>query len=146
MPKAITKRNKMICHTDSPRLADGSIPILPVIIEASSDKISPNMLFVTIVSNCNCQSHCKARISHQWGSGSSLSFSPEFSRFGRKMKRTVTQICFRGKPVLDSEQAALRHCQHTCVRVQHQGILRLLPWLYSSKGSMPENSLIGSTH
>lgn len=40
-------------HTDSPRLADGSIPILPVIIEASSDKISPNILFVTIVSNCN---------------------------------------------------------------------------------------------
>ena len=43
----------MILHTDSPRLADGSIPILPVIIEASSDKMSPNMLFVTIVSNCN---------------------------------------------------------------------------------------------
>ena len=40
-------------HTDSPMLADGSIPMLPVIIDASSDKISPNMLFVTIVSNCN---------------------------------------------------------------------------------------------
>lgn len=39
-------------HTDAPRLADGSIPILPVIIEASSDKMSPNMLLVTIVSNC----------------------------------------------------------------------------------------------
>lgn len=44
---------KYICRTDSPRLADGSIPILPVIIEASSDRISPKMLFVTIVSNCN---------------------------------------------------------------------------------------------
>ena len=42
-----------LVYTDSPRLADGSIPILPVIIEASSDRISPNMLFVTIVSNCN---------------------------------------------------------------------------------------------
>lgn len=39
-------------NTDSPRLAEGSIPILPVIIDASSDKMSPNMLFVTIVSNC----------------------------------------------------------------------------------------------
>lgn len=44
---------RVICHTDSPRLADGSIPILPVIIEASSDRMSPNILFVTIVSNCN---------------------------------------------------------------------------------------------
>jgi hypothetical protein len=33
-------------------LADGSIPMLPVIIEASSDKISPKRLLVTIVSNC----------------------------------------------------------------------------------------------
>lgn len=45
------KKEKSV-HTDSPRLADGSIPILPVIIDASSDRISPNMLFVTIVSNC----------------------------------------------------------------------------------------------
>lgn len=43
----------MIFNTDEPRLADGNIPMLPVIIEASSDRISPNMLFVTIVSNCN---------------------------------------------------------------------------------------------
>lgn len=43
-------------HTESPRLAEGSIPILPVIIEASSDNISPKMLFVTIVSNCKIQS------------------------------------------------------------------------------------------
>lgn len=46
------KKKRTCCSTDSPRLADGSIPILPVIIEASSDKISPNILFVTIVSNC----------------------------------------------------------------------------------------------
>lgn len=47
----IRKKEKFV-HTDSPILADGSIPILPVIIDASSDRISPNMLFVTIVSNC----------------------------------------------------------------------------------------------
>lgn len=33
-------------------LADGSIPMLPVSMDASSDNMSPNMLFVTIVSNC----------------------------------------------------------------------------------------------
>ncbi len=38
--------------TDALMLADGSIPMLPVIIEASSDKISPKRLLVTIVSNC----------------------------------------------------------------------------------------------
>nr|ACU24384.1 unknown [Glycine max] len=37
---------------EAPRLAEGSIPILPVTIEASSDNISPKMLFVTMVSNC----------------------------------------------------------------------------------------------
>lgn len=47
------REREELVYTDSPRLADGSIPILPVIIEASSDRISPNMLFVTIVSNCN---------------------------------------------------------------------------------------------
>lgn len=47
------KEDTNLSHTDSPMLADGSIPMLPVIIDASSDKISPNMLFVTIVSNCN---------------------------------------------------------------------------------------------
>lgn len=46
------KHPKQNAYTASPRLADGSIPILPVIIEASSDKISPKILFVTIVSNC----------------------------------------------------------------------------------------------
>lgn len=53
----INRRNletlDIILLTDSPRLADGSIPMLPVIIEASSDNISPKMLLVTIVSNCN---------------------------------------------------------------------------------------------
>lgn len=46
-----------ISHTESPILADGSIPMLPVIIEASSDNISPNMLLVTIVSNCSKTKH-----------------------------------------------------------------------------------------
>jgi hypothetical protein len=41
------------CITDSPTLADGSIPMLPVSIDASSDNMSPKILFVTIVSNCN---------------------------------------------------------------------------------------------
>ena len=39
-------------YTESLRLAEGSMPMLPVIIEASSDNISPKTLFVTIVSNC----------------------------------------------------------------------------------------------
>jgi hypothetical protein len=39
--------------TESPTLADGSIPMLPVIIDASSDNMSPKILFVTIVSNCD---------------------------------------------------------------------------------------------
>ena len=33
-------------------LAEGSIPMLPLTIAASSDNISPNKLFVKIVSNC----------------------------------------------------------------------------------------------
>ena len=32
--------------------ADGSMPIEPVSIDASSDRMSPNMLPVTITSNC----------------------------------------------------------------------------------------------
>lgn len=38
------------------------------------------------------------------------------------------KICFKdeGKPVWDYEQAALQHCQHTCVRVRHQGTLKPL--------------------
>ena len=36
----------------SPIEADGSIPREPVNIEAQSDKISPNILVVTITSNC----------------------------------------------------------------------------------------------
>lgn len=49
------------------------------------------------------------------------------------------QICFKdeGKPVWDYEQAALQHCQHTCVRVRYQGILQQLPRLFSSKALMP---------
>jgi len=48
----ILKDHIILYHTESLRLADGSIPMLPVIIEASSDNISPKMLFVTMVSNC----------------------------------------------------------------------------------------------
>ena len=33
-------------------LAEGSIPMEPVIIEASSERISPNMFSVTMTSNC----------------------------------------------------------------------------------------------
>ena len=39
-------------NVPSPNDAEGSIPIEPVIIEASSDKISPNIFEVTITSNC----------------------------------------------------------------------------------------------
>ena len=35
----------------SPRLEEGTMPMLPVISLASSDKISPNMFSVTITSN-----------------------------------------------------------------------------------------------
>ncbi len=34
------------------RDADGNMPIEPVNIAAASDKISPNIFFVTITSNC----------------------------------------------------------------------------------------------
>ena len=34
------------------RLADGSIPMDPVIMLASSERISPNILLVTMTSNC----------------------------------------------------------------------------------------------
>jgi hypothetical protein len=55
--------------TVSPTLADGSIPMLPVIMDASSDSMSPKMLFVTIVSNCsdrgNLRSQCSILILSQ---------------------------------------------------------------------------------
>lgn len=38
--------------TDSPMLAEGNMPMLPVNMEASSDIISPKILPVTMVSNC----------------------------------------------------------------------------------------------
>ena len=41
-----------IPNLPSPKDADGNIPIDPVIMEASSDKISPNIFEVTITSNC----------------------------------------------------------------------------------------------
>ena len=48
----------------SPRLADGNIPKDPVNIEASSDKISPNKLSVTITSNCfGFLTNCIAQLS-----------------------------------------------------------------------------------
>jgi hypothetical protein len=47
-----TTNSSHTIHTDSPILAEGSIPILPVSMDASSDSMSPKMLFVTIVSNC----------------------------------------------------------------------------------------------
>jgi len=42
-------------------LADGSMPMLPVSIEASSDRMSPKMLPVTIVSNCPEEPQQKVR-------------------------------------------------------------------------------------
>lgn len=47
-----TMNNSHFLHTDSAILAEGSMPILPVSMDASSDSMSPKMLFVTIVSNC----------------------------------------------------------------------------------------------
>ncbi|KAH1207310.1 hypothetical protein GmHk_15G042452 [Glycine max] len=40
----------------SPRLAEGSIPILPVTIEASSDNISPKMFCIEALSTYMCES------------------------------------------------------------------------------------------
>ena len=51
-----TKTNNWNHHTAAPMLADGSIPILPLTIAASSDNISPNKLFVKMVSNCKIRS------------------------------------------------------------------------------------------
>lgn len=55
--KIILQGKTVFLNTESPILADGSIPMLPVIIEASSDNISPNKLLVTIVSNCSKTYH-----------------------------------------------------------------------------------------
>lgn len=47
-----------------PRLAEGNIPIDPVSIAASSDRISPNMFSVTITSNCfGFRTSCIAQLS-----------------------------------------------------------------------------------
>ncbi len=51
----------------APREADGSMPSEPVSIAATSDKISPNRLSVTITSNCfgvltNCIAQLSAKI------------------------------------------------------------------------------------
>jgi hypothetical protein len=50
--------------TDSPTLADASIPMLPVIVDASSDSMSPKILFVTIVSNCDDTGNSVGQQSH----------------------------------------------------------------------------------
>ena len=45
-------------------LAEGSIPMEPVIIEASSERISPNIFSVTITSNCaGSRTSCIAELS-----------------------------------------------------------------------------------
>ena len=57
----------------SPRLADGSIPSEPVIIAASSLRMSPNMFSVTITSNCDgSETSCIAALStSRWSSSTS---------------------------------------------------------------------------
>ena len=129
-------KKELVSSTDSPRLADGSIPILPVIIEASSDKISPNILFVTIVSNC------KKLYIHTFVSPQILwAYSGlEWARNGMRWKKNKWPNSYKieqKKPVLDYERAALLHCQHTCEKVQHQDTLRQLPSLSSSIALMP---------
>ena len=55
------------------RLAEGSIPIEPVIIEASSLRMSPNMFSVTITSNWRgLRTSCMAALStYMWVSATS---------------------------------------------------------------------------
>ncbi|MMZ69050.1 hypothetical protein D1872_318120 [compost metagenome] len=50
------------------RDADGSMPMEPVSIEAWSDRMSPNMLSVTITSNCfGARTSCMAALStYMW--------------------------------------------------------------------------------
>ena len=53
--------------------AEGSMPIEPVSIDASSDRMSPNMLPVTITSNClGLRTSCIAQLStYMWDSSTS---------------------------------------------------------------------------
>ena len=55
------------------RLAEGSMPMEPVMTEASSDKMSPKMLEVTITSNClGPRTSCMAALStYIWDSSTS---------------------------------------------------------------------------
>ena len=57
----------------APRLAEGSIPRLPVSIAAASDSRSPNRLSVTITSNClGARTNCMAALStYMWLSSTS---------------------------------------------------------------------------
>ena len=57
--------------------ADGSMPIDPVSIDASSDRMSPNMLPVTITSNCfGLRTSCIAALSTYMCSSSMSRYSP----------------------------------------------------------------------
>ncbi|MNG27466.1 hypothetical protein D3C84_1125900 [compost metagenome] len=55
------------------RDAEGSMPMEPVSMEASSDRMSPNMLSVTITSNCfGARTSCMAALStYMWLSSTS---------------------------------------------------------------------------
>ena len=47
-----------------PKLAEASIPMEPLIMEASSERISPNILEVSITSNCpGSRTSCMAQLS-----------------------------------------------------------------------------------
>jgi hypothetical protein len=56
--------------------ADGSMPIEPVSIEASSDRMSPNMLPVTMTSNClGALTSCMAALSTSMCDSSTSGYS-----------------------------------------------------------------------
>ncbi len=60
----------------APRAAEGSSPIDPVSIEASSDRMSPNRLSVTITSNClGLRTSCMAQLSARMCSSSTSAYS-----------------------------------------------------------------------
>ena len=64
----------------SSRDADGSMPMEPVSIEASSDKISPNIFPVTITSNCfGSNTSCIAALSTNICESSTSRYSWETS-------------------------------------------------------------------
>ena len=78
----------------SSKEAEGSIPMEPVSMEASSDRMSPKMLPVAITSNClgartNCMAALSTYIWESSTSGYSLPISSKISRHSSVVSKTL---------------------------------------------------------